>query len=344
MLVALVAVGLFGLHYAARRLEAAVLNALGPRSSIDSIELRWNRVALRGLRIRGDGRTWPAEDEVRAERIVIGASVRDLWEPGWRIEHVSVERGYVSMQRTRQGKLRVVPALLEKPSDTANTEGTPPRLQIAKFELRDMAVDFHDASLPSGRHRVRIEGLQAMFGPLDLPALDTPMRIRVDALLKGSHRDGNLAIEGELTPATQDARLKASARGVDLIAMQPYLLKLNEGGVRSGTLDLSVQVAVKARHLHAPGKLTLTDLSLTEGGGAFATFAGLPRRAVISALQRDGCIEVAFTLDGSLNDPGFALNESFATRLASGLAENVGVSMSGVVEGAGSVVKGLFGR
>jgi hypothetical protein len=70
----------------------------------------------------------------------------------------------------------------------------------------------------------------------------------------------------------------------------------------------------------------------------------VPRKAVLAAMSRDGRIHVRFTLDGRLDDPGFSINDSFATRMASGLAETLGISVGGVVEGVGSVIKGLLGR
>ena len=57
----------------------------------------------------------------------------------------------------------------------------------------------------------------------------------------------------------------------------------------------------------------------------------------MTALQWDA-------LDGRLDDPAFSVNENFATRMASGLAETLGVSVGGVVEGVGGVIKGLLGR
>ena len=149
---------------------------------------------------------------------------------------------------------------------------------------------------------------------------------------------------GRLTPATKDADLKADARGVDLVALQPYLLKVSEGGVKRGSLDLALHARVKAQQLNAPGRLTLTNLELAPAPGMLGTFAGVPRQAVVAAMERNGRIEVAFTLEGRLDDPAFSLNESLATRLAGGLAESLGVSLSGVVEGVGNVIKGLFGR
>ena len=95
--------------------------------------------------------------------------------------------------------------------------------------------------------------------------------------------------------------------------------------------------------LNAPGVLTLTDLELA-AGGPLATFAGVPRRAVLAAMSDRGRLEIRFALDGPLDDPSFSINENLATRIAFGAAEAVGVSVSGAVKGLGSVVKGLFGR
>ena len=95
--------------------------------------------------------------------------------------------------------------------------------------------------------------------------------------------------------------------------------------------------------LKAPGKLTLTNLELVSEG-PLATFAGVPRKAVLAAMTDKGRLEVKFALEGRLDDPSFSLNENLATKVASGMAESLGVSLSGVVKGLGGVVKGLFGQ
>ena len=63
-----------------------------------------------------------------------------------------------------------------------------------------------------------------------------------------------------------------------------------------------------------------------------------------SAAMVSSRIEVGFTLEGRLDDPAFSINDNLATKLAGGLAETLGVSLGGVVEGVGSVIKGLLGR
>ncbi len=334
-----------GLHLAAGRLEAALREALGPRASIGAVSLGLTGVEVQDLRIRAAAGAWPAQDELVAQRVRLRPGLASLWSRGWHIARIEVDDGYLSMLRNRQGKLRVVPALLERPG-TAGSEradGTAPRVRIAAVELHGVAIDFFDASVHGPTHRLRFESLQARVGPLDMPALDEPTAIELQATLKGPQANGRIAIDGSVTFATLDAALDASVKGVDLVALQPYLLKVNEAGVKRGTLDLTLAATVKARRLHAPGRVTLTGLELASGG-VLSTFAGVPRQAVLAAMQRDGRIDVKFTLDGKLDDPNFSINDNLATKLAGGLAETLGVSVSGVVEGVGNVIKGLLGR
>ncbi|MGA0609957.1 DUF748 domain-containing protein [Caldimonas sp. KR1-144] len=330
----------------ARQLRTQVVAALGPRASLDEIALTWRGIELRGLRIAA-AKGWPAADELRAERVAVMPDPRSLFGGPWRLARVSVDGGYVSMLRTRDGKLKLVPALLDRArAGQAGEAGGNAELQlvIAQVALNDGALEFYDATVASRPHKLRIEQLDATAGPIHLPALDRPIELAVAGRLTGPRRHGEIAIDGHFTPATLDARIDARFRGVDLVALQPYLVKASESGVKSGTLDLTLDATVQRKRLNAPGRVVLTGLELASGGGALATFGGVPRQAVIAALQRDGKIDVRFTLEGRVDDPNFSLNENFATRMASGMAEALGVSVVGVVEGVGGLVKGLLGR
>lgn len=332
---------LAGLRVAALRLEAVLHEALGPRATLGRVALGWSGLELRDLRIAAAPGAWPAGDELRAARIHVRPALSSLWRGGWVIARIEIDAAYVSLLRTRQGRLRLLPALLERPGGSG---GEPVAVELEQVVLNGATIDFHDASVRQPPHRLRLEALDADIGPLAWPALDRATTIDLQARLKGPQHDGTLAIAGTLTAATRDAQLRVRVQGVDLVALQPYLLKVNEGGVRRGTLDLKLDASVKAQHLHAPGRLTMTGLELAGGGGLLSTFAGVPRQAVMAVMQRDGRIELGFTLEGRLDDPSFSLNENLATRLAGGLAEAVGVSLGGVVEGVGGVIRGLFGR
>ena len=358
MVAALVLVAVGGaFQLALQRLHSGIEAALGPRATLQSVTLGWTGVELRGLRVRAEqtpsaaaGR-WPAPDELTAERIRVVPSLTSLWHSGWRVASITVEGANIALLRTRDGRLRVLPSLLEagRPSLPGQPVGAMPaaKLHIGALRLRDVGVDFYDASVAGGRgapHRIRLEALRADVGPLALPALDERAAVSLQATLQGPQHQGTLSLQGQLTPATRDAELALKIKGLDLMTLQPYLLRANEASVKRGALDLALEASVKGQRLQAPGRLTLTDLELNSQGGAFGTFAGVPRQAVLAAMSRDGRIELAFTLEGRLDDPKFSLNELFAARFAVGLAEKLGVSLGGVVEGVGSVIKGLFGR
>lgn len=335
------------LRLALARLAPAVADALGPRATVASIELGWSGVEVRGLVLRGDGRRWPAEHELRAERVTIRPSIASLWQRGWVLSSVRVDDGYLALLRTREGHLSVVPALTARaasaPARPGDAAATP--LRIERLVLRGVALDLFDASVARGNpHRLRLTDLQADAGPIILPALDAPMALHIAARLKGPRQTGRIAIDGTLTPATRETDLKVQAQGLDLVALQPYIIKSGEASIAGGTLDLSMRAHAAQQRLHAPGRLVLNGLELQSGGGLLATFGGVPRQAVLAAMSRDGKIALDFTLEGRIDDPKFSINEVFATRFAVGLAEKLGVRIAGVVEGVGNVVRGLLGR
>jgi len=327
-----------GYSLALQRLQGAIEHGLGPRAEVGAVRLGVAGVEIERLRIRAE-RGWPAADELRAERIRVVPSFASLWRGAPALSSITVEGGYLSALRTRGGKLRLLPSLLE-----GSTSAPLPLLAIDEVRLVDGALELYDASVRQPPHRLRIEGLQAQAGPIVLPALDAPVQLALHGALKGPRHDGRIAIEGEVTPATRDARVAANFAAVDLLALQPYLLAVADAGVKRGRLDLTLAAKVERKHLHAPGVVTLTDLELASGNGALTRFAGVPRQAVLAAMRRDGRIRLEFTLDGRLDDTAFSLNENLATRIASGLAESLGVSIEGVVQGVGKVVKGLLGR
>lgn len=266
-------------HYAVQRLHGALLEALGPRASVGQIDVGWGHIELRDLRIRAEreGRNrWPAENELWAERVTVAPDFLAVFSGNWRVGHVRVDKAYVSLHRSRDGKLHVLPALLEKPSagksSAAKTATAAPLVLIDRVSFRNSQVEFFDASVRQPAHRMLLTDLAVEVRDLRLPALDQPIGLQVQAVFKGPQRDGRLKIAGTLTPATRDADLKADFRGVDLVALQPFLLKMASGSVKRGTLDLNLSATVQKNQLRAPGKLTLTGLELSDN----AFLAGIP--------------------------------------------------------------------
>jgi len=265
------------------------------------------------------------------------------------IADVRVSDGVLVMLRT-PGHLTMLPALRDtararaaalQASQAVAPGETATALVIEHMRFEHMAVDLRDATLPDARpHRLRFEQVRGTVAGLALPRLAEPIALDLQGVLKGSERDGQVSLKGSLTPAAHDANLAVRLAGVDMIALQPYLLKLGERSVRHGRLDLTLDAGIVGRQVHAPGQLAITGLEFGDDGG---TFAGVQRRAVLAALKRDGRIALKFTLEGRTDDPKFSLDENLALRLAAGLGESVGGGVRSVVSGVGSAIKGLLG-
>jgi hypothetical protein len=345
---ALVLAALLGAyHVALQRLDGALRQALGPRASVGAIELGLTGLTVRDLHVAA-GPGWPADEELHAGAVRVRPDLASAFSGAWRVQRIEVEDARLVLLRTREGRLRLLPSMLEAaPAATpaASAGARSKKVLIDHVELRNAKVDLFDASLKLPRpHRVQLADLNASLDTLAVPAFDQAMKIDLEAVFKGPVHDGRLALKGKLTPATKDAQMHGELHGADLLALQPYLLKVADGGVKKGRLDLEMDARVQAQKLKAPGLLTLTGLELNDGSGVMGRFAGMSRQAALASLRKHDRIELNFTLEGRLDDPGFSVNDSLAMRFATGLADALGVSMEGVVEGVEKVFKGLLGH
>jgi uncharacterized protein involved in outer membrane biogenesis len=339
VLVVLIAGGVAGFRVAVGMLKGKVVEALGPDSEIKDILVGWSSVNVDGLRIKGP-KGWPAADALLAERVVIVPSLRSLFSRQFQVYSITIVQPYLSVLRTTDGKLEVVPSLLAgaPASDHqagSSSPGSPRTVSVGRITLRDGTLDFFDATIARPPLKIRVEQIQATVRDVVTPRFTEKSRLDLTGVLKGVQRDGAVTLAGWAEFATKDSSVKSTLRSVDLLALQPYLIKAHETRVQRGTLDLDLQSDVSKDRLKAPGKLTISGLELVQGKGAFGTFMGLPRDFVVASLKnKENKITVNFVLEGDVNDPGFSLNEALTTRLASSMAESLGVSLGGVAKGA----------
>ena len=353
---AVVAVLLGIVIFAAHDARHRILQALGPRATVGSISLNYPTVTLHDVHVAASDApgAWPVDQEFDAQEVAVDISAASLWayrrgEP-LAIADVRVRDGTLVMLRT-PGHLTILPAL----RDTARAKAaalqasqavapgeTATALVLEHMRFDRMAVDLYDATVPGGKpQHLRFEQVRGTVAALALPRLAQPIALDLQGVLKGVERDGQVSLKGSVTPPAHDANLAIRLAGVDMVALQPYLLRLGERSVRHGRLDLSLDAGVDNRAVHAPGELTITGLEFGDAEGG--TFAGVGRRAVLAALKRDGKISLKFTLEGRTDDPKFSLDDSLTLRLAAGLGGTLGTGVKDVVEGVGNAFKGLLG-
>ena len=350
--------GFFAFKYGLRVLKEEVQSALGPNSEVKEINVGLTGVEIVGIRIRassesGKSPAWPVEDELRADRVWIVPSVTDLFSAKIKLHAIEIENAYVSVLRSGNGKVRLLPSLLEKTeenpgkhaADKTLTKQANQSINIEKIILKNGSVDFIDTSLGKKTVKVQLEKIDIALGRIELPDLTGQTSVDVKGTVKGNQRDGTLSIKGAVELGTYELGLTSSLRDVDLTVFQPYLLKGTESNIKSGTLNLDLNSAVRNGVLHAPGTVTLQNLELeakTQGG----MLMGISQNALLSLMKsKSGKITVHFTLEGNINDPKFSLNENLVSKFSLALADSLGVSVEGLTKGVGgagnNVVKGL---
>lgn len=386
VLVAIAGLLVAGWRVALERLEHQVLEALGPEAELRELHVVWpGVVVLEDVRLKAP-KDWPAQETLRADRVEVVPALRSLTTERAIVDDVTIEGAYLSVLRTREGKLVLLPTLIDRARDGAEQPKDPQRRRHAvtldRITLKRAVVDYYDASVREPRPvNLRLVDVEASLEDLKLPELDAQSTLKLDSRVtgqappqdeagrnrpprdpddenakKGTAQDGTLHVEGWLQVSTRESDLRIVLENVDLVALEPYLIKRSETGVRRGRLSLDLKSKVRDRRLHAPGRIVLDDLELESAGGLRATFMGMPRSAVVAALKRGGDrIELDFTLEGDLDNTKFSLNETLATRVAVGTAQALGVGLVDIIkdvgtfggdalEATGSAIGKLFGK
>jgi len=349
-LAALLIIGFAAFQFAIHVLKGQVEQALGPYGEVKAINVGLTGVEILGIRIRAPQDKqlgWPATEQLRAERILVVPALRDLLSAKVALREIRIEGAYISMLRSKGGRMSVLPSLLEKPADAKAVDKAPPipPISIGKVELVNGKIEFFDATIRQPPLKLRLEQITASLEKIQLPDLKGRSPLDFDGVLKGVRHDGKVSIAGLIELATKESELSTRLQGVDLVALQPYLLKAAESGVRKGALDLDLKSSIDKGILHAPGTLTLSDLELASSATT-GSIMGMPRNAVVGMMKdRSGRISVKFVLDGNINDPRFSLNENLATRIGSSIAGSLGLSFEGLAKGVGGIggdtVKGI---
>jgi hypothetical protein len=340
-LVALLLVGvgaLVGLRFAAGLLKSKVVEGLGPGSEVRDIGVGFSGVVLEGVRIKGRA-GWPAADTLRADRVAVAPSLLSLLSGDIRVRSITVGRPYLSVWRSRDGPLRLLPSLLERGPAGQPSAGPPaPPVRISRIRLREGAVELFDATVATPPLRVRLEQIDATVRDVPAPTLAGRTHFELKGILKGAQRDGPVSVGGWLGSGGRDASVRVRLRSVDLVALQPYLSQAAETRVRRGALDLDLQAEVRDSRLRAPGRAVISGLEFAPTRGVSDTFLGVPRTALVAFFKTgEDRIEVEFVLEGDVSNPRFTLQEALAARLASAVADRLGTSLRGIAEGVGKV-------
>ncbi len=169
-----------------------------------------------------------------ASRAAIVPGLRSVFSGQYRVYSITIVTPYLSVLRNKDRQLQVVPSLLVP---------SLPAVIIERITLQDGVVELFDATVARPPLKIRLEQIQATARDIVVPALTGRSRIDLAGVVKGVQRDGRASVAGWAEIATRDSSVKTQLRSVDLVALQAYLIKVDETGVRKGTLDLDLVAA-----------------------------------------------------------------------------------------------------
>ena len=166
-------------------------------------------------------------------------SFADLFAGKMVVDTLRIEGAYITMLRTSNGQVKVLPGMLERQAastgNVSTEEKESPALAIDRIELVNGTIEFFDATLRNSPHKLRLEQIDAGVERLRLPSLKGISKFDLVGVLKGARHDGKISISGTVEFATKESGITTRLRDVDLITLQPYLFKATESGVKKGT-------------------------------------------------------------------------------------------------------------
>lgn len=364
VLIAVLAIGsAVAVQWALHALRSHVEQLLGPTGHADHIDVGFSRITLDGVLIKAPA-GWPAQDALRAKRIVLTPDLWQLLSHRVAIQRATLDDAYLSILRTADGTISLLPNLRASvahkgdagdagsSATSADTNGTGQKLtvDVGGIDFNGGTLDFFDGTVAQPPFRLRVEHLKASIGQLHFPALDARTDVSIAGNIVGARSSGPLNIDGWIVFADKRSDIHTRFSQVDVQALLPYIDRRDERKKRrtieidSGLVGLDAHSLVQDQRLQANGTITLDDLKLARGDGPISALEAIPREAAIAALKdRQNRISLQFTLEGNLSDPKFSLNEGISTRIAAGLAKALGISAEGVARSVGETTKGLGG-
>ncbi len=184
---------------------------------------------------------------------------------------------------------------------SASPAASPPFVvDIARFSLRDAAVDFADDSLPL-HFRSHINELGGVvYGISSHPSAQTHLDMSgvVD-------RYGMMKLSGALAPFAPRsfADVALTFRNIALANMSPYSAGFAGRVIDEGKLDLDLRYHIVASQMTGENRIVIKKIKL---GDTIGEAAPLPLGLAVALLEdRDGVIDIDLPVEGDMDNPRF---------------------------------------
>ena len=223
-----------------------------------------------------------------------------------KIGTIDIDRAFLKTVIDAEGKLNLTRLRVDRPA-TAPPAALP-AVDITKVTLRNAKIDYTDESLilPFGTDIHDANGSIKDFSTTSA----APARLGMEGRVADN---GYVKVDGTLRVADPFASsdVMVTFRDVSMPKLTPYVAQFAGYAVKNGDLDLDIRYRIQNRRLVGDHRVVAKDLVLgekVEGSKA----PPLPVRMAIALLKdKDGRIDLAVPIEGSVDDPEFAYGKVF---------------------------------
>jgi hypothetical protein len=343
-------------------LKTQVEKTLGENVKAAAVSISWGKVTVEDLTFLRDGQT---VGKVKA--VNIKADFMSILKNKLSISRVEVDEPYFKLLIDNKGNVLLPIAMPEEKMGKGKEERKKKEIQEVPTAKESMPVEVKTLIVQGGK--IDFED-RSMARPVLLTFVDVRVDVHhitypfvnqwtdyeVSSQLAGGSQKGSIKATGKTNFLNEETKVKTVLKNIDLALLRPYIEKKGDAGIERGFINMNMDAGVVKKHIKAPGAMAIRDLQLSSSGGVSRTFLGIPRSMALSFLKNNNNeISLNFVLEGDLNNPRFNIRENLATRLSVGMANKLGVSVTGagetvaggsskVIEGTTKTLKGLFKR
>ena len=343
-------------------LKAQVEKSLGDNVTASTVSISWGKVTVEDLTFLRDGQI---VGKIKA--VDIKADFMSILRNKLSISKVEVDQPYFKLLIDNKGNVLLPIAMPEEKMGKGKEERKKKEIQEVPTTKESMPVEVKTLIVKEGK--VDFED-RSMARPVLLTFVDVRVDVHhitypfvnqwtdyeVSSQLAGGSQKGSIKATGKTNFLNEETKVKTVLKNIDLALLRPYIEKKGDARIERGFINMNMDAGIVKKHIKAPGTMAIRDLQLSSSGGVSGTFLGVPRSMALSFLKNNNNeISLNFVLEGDLNNPRFNIRENLAKRLSVGLANKLGVSVTGtgetvaggsskVIEGTTKTLKGLFKR
>jgi hypothetical protein len=316
---------------------------LGKDFSVQRIDLHWGKVEALDISFKN-----PAGQEIfKTDRLILEANFIGLLKKKYVLSEILLENPYIFLEKDAKGKI-MNPFL--RIGQKKEAEKSIPSVLFKNIRAKNGSIDFLDRRASGRPVLTKLRQADLEMKDITFPVRDMSSNYTFSAIIIGNQSTGTLNSKGKINLSNKDMDGKFDVKKLDITSLNPYFQQKGDVNVTRGTLDMDMDLRIKSRKIHAPGKAVLRDLEFEKGSGLGNEFLNLPLSTVVTFLKdHNDEIVVNFVVEGDLDNPKFNLRESLMNRISISMAEKLGLSIKRIgesiveteAEGAKEVGKGI---